>query len=47
MSDATQVRITDLWNGDSKILNVKNTADFDFTIRKDKVKGGAVWQYLS
>lgn len=42
---ASQVRITDLWNGGEKILSLNKTSDFSFTIRKDRVAGGGLAVY--
>lgn len=45
MSEASQIRITDLWNGGEKTMDVKNAADFSFAIKKDKVAGGGLAVY--
>lgn len=45
MSGISQIRITDLWNGGEKTLNVTSSSDFSFTIKKDKVAGGGLGIY--
>lgn len=45
MSGVSQIRITDLWNGGEKTLNVTSSSDFSFTIKKDKVAGGGLGIY--
>lgn len=42
MSGVSQIRITDLWNGGEKTLNVTSSSDFSFAIKKDKVAGGGL-----
>lgn len=45
MGGVTQIRLTDLWNGGEKVVNVKNSSEFSFTIKKDKVVGGGLAVY--
>lgn len=45
MAGVSQIRITDLWNGGEKTLNVTSSSDFSFTIKKDKVAGGGLGIY--
>lgn len=45
MAGVSEVRITDLWNGGEKIVNVKNSIDFTFAIKRDKTAGGGLAVY--
>lgn len=45
MSGVSQIRITDLWNGGEKTLNVTSSSEFSFAIKKDKVAGGGLGIY--
>lgn len=45
MSGASKLRITDLWQGGEKIIDIKTVTEFSFTIRKDRVAGGGLAVY--
>lgn len=45
MNNIRRVKISDLWNGGSKTLEVKGDTDFTFNIKKDKVAGGGIAVY--
>jgi len=45
LSGVSQVRVTDLWNGGEKIIQVKNAAEFTFSIKSDKTAGGGLAVY--
>ena len=45
MAEASQIKITDLWNGGERIISVKNTSNFTLTIKKDKTAGGGIAIY--
>ena len=40
-----KIRISDLWNGGSQVIDVKKSSDFTFTIKKDKVLNGGISIY--
>lgn len=42
MSDASRIRITDLWNGGEEIKNINNKTELTLQIKKDKIPGGGV-----
>lgn len=46
MSNASRIRICDLWNGGERIVDVKgSTTEFSFSIKRDKVSGGGLAVY--
>ena len=45
MAGASQIKITDLWNGGERVISAKNASNFTFTIKKDKTAGGGLAVY--
>ena len=45
METASRVRITDLWNGGEKIVDVSKLANFPISIKKDRTPGGGLAVY--
>lgn len=45
MASASKIRITDLWNGGSKVVSAKYLSNFSFTIKKDRTAGGGLAVY--
>lgn len=45
MAGVSQLRVTDLWRGGVKLIEVKNLPAFSFTIQRDRVAGGGLAVY--
>ena len=45
MAGVSRIRLTDLWNGGEKEINLKNSSEFSFAIKRDKVAGGGLAVY--
>lgn len=45
MKGASRIRLTDLWNGGEKVVEMKDLPEFSFGIKRDKVAGGGLAVY--